>query len=227
MDTITSFNQFLALQKTQISWVEFILNLGVAALFSFLLSRVYVYFAYSLSNRRIFAKNFILVTTTTMLIITIVKSSLALSLGLVGALSIVRFRAAIKEPEELAYLFLCIAMGLGLGANQTLITSIAFFIIISILMLKKIYRDPQDEQNLFLSVENIKNSAVEIKDIVEILHKNSILLKLKRLDDRSNITSAAFQVQYKDFAQLEKSKQEIKKLHENINISFIDNKGCL
>ena len=52
----------------------------------------------------------------------IVKSSLAFSLGLVGALSIVRFRAAIKEPEELVYLFLVIATGLGLGANQTKIT---------------------------------------------------------------------------------------------------------
>ena len=42
---------------------------------------------------------------------------LALSLGLVGALSIVRFRAAIKEPEELAYLFLTISVGLGFGAK--------------------------------------------------------------------------------------------------------------
>ena len=53
------------------------------------------------------------------------KSSLALSLGLVGALSIVRFRTPIKEPEELAYLFISIAMGLGLGANQILATVVA------------------------------------------------------------------------------------------------------
>lgn len=46
-----------------------------------------------------------------------VESSLALSLGLVGALSIVRFRAAIKEPEEIVYLFFCIALGLALGAE--------------------------------------------------------------------------------------------------------------
>ena len=57
-----------------------------------------------------------------MVMITIVKSSLALSLGLVGALSIVRFRTAIKEPEELSYAFLSIAIGLGLGADQRLTT---------------------------------------------------------------------------------------------------------
>ena len=59
-----------------------------------------------------------IVTTGT---IFVVKSSLALSLGLVGALSIVRFRAAIKEPEELVYLFLCIGIGLSMGAEQPLL----------------------------------------------------------------------------------------------------------
>ena len=61
---------------------------------------------------------FPLLTLVTTGVIAVVKASLALSLGLVGALSIVRFRAAIKEPEELVYLFLCISIGLALGAEQ-------------------------------------------------------------------------------------------------------------
>jgi len=64
------------------------------------------------------AKVFPMLTLVTIAVITVVKSSLALSLGLVGALSIVRFRAAIKDPEELVYLFLCIGVGLSLGAEQ-------------------------------------------------------------------------------------------------------------
>ncbi len=56
-----------------------------------------------------------MLTVITLLVISIVKSSLALSLGLVGALSIVRFRTAIKDPEELIYLFFSIAIGLGMG----------------------------------------------------------------------------------------------------------------
>ena len=77
------------------------------------------------------------VLLTTVLVISIVKSSLALSLGLVGALSIVRFRTPIKEPEELAYLFLCIAAGLGLGANQTLPTIIAIILILTVMFFVK------------------------------------------------------------------------------------------
>ena len=88
-----------------------------------------------------------------MLIITIVKSSLALSLGLVGALSIIRFRAAIKEPEELSYLFMAIAIGLGFGADQTLITIIAFIIIMAIVVFsKKFSKKNQNDQNLQLTI---------------------------------------------------------------------------
>ena len=84
----------------------------------------------TISNREEFSNIFPFILLTTTLVITIVKSSLALSLGLVGALSIVRFRTPIKEPEELSYLFICIAAGLGFGANQTLITLTSVILIL-------------------------------------------------------------------------------------------------
>lgn len=85
---------------------------------SFLLRQLYVRYGRSMNNREYFGNIFILLGVTTCSVIIIVKYSLALSLGLVGALSIVRFRAAIKEPEELVFLFLVIAFGLAFGANQ-------------------------------------------------------------------------------------------------------------
>jgi hypothetical protein len=84
---------------------------------------LYIRFLYrrcngSVSNSDSVARIFPLLTMVTIGVIAVVKSSLALSLGLVGALSIVRFRAAIKDPEELVYLFLCIGIGLALGATD-------------------------------------------------------------------------------------------------------------
>lgn len=87
---------------------------GVLAVF---VRALYRRFAATVSNRDGFSRVFPLLTLATILIIFVVKSSLALSLGLVGALSIVRFRAAIKEPEEIVYLFFCISIGLALGAE--------------------------------------------------------------------------------------------------------------
>jgi uncharacterized membrane protein YhiD involved in acid resistance len=67
---------------------------------------------------------FPLLTIVTVGVIATIKSSLALSLGMVGALSIVRFRTAIRRPQELVYLFLCIAIGLALGAEFVLLALI-------------------------------------------------------------------------------------------------------
>lgn len=77
---------------------------------------------------------FPLLVVVTTCIIAVIKSSLALSLGLVGALSIVRFRAAIKDPEELVYLFLCIGVGLCLGAEQ-LVLAVLSVIAVTLLVI--------------------------------------------------------------------------------------------
>jgi len=94
MNKIQSFEQFLTTSSVKVPIIDFIFNILLAALLAYVLGLVYARFANSLSNRKSFSKNFIIITVTTMLVISIVKSSLALSLGLVGALSIVRFRTA-------------------------------------------------------------------------------------------------------------------------------------
>ena len=127
------FQKFLITQEQQISVTDFLINSVVVIVLSILLEITYIKCARTISNRRQFAGVFLLIAFTTMLIISIIKTSLALSLGLVGALSIVRFRAAIKEPEELAYLFFAIAIGLGLGANQTIIVLVTFGVAMLIL----------------------------------------------------------------------------------------------
>ncbi|MFO7698700.1 MAG: DUF4956 domain-containing protein, partial [Anaerolineae bacterium] len=108
----------------------FVVNLLLAVATSWVLSRVYILWGTSLSNRRKFAGSFMLVTVTTTFIILVVRSSVALSLGLVGALSIIRFRTAVKDPEELAYMFFAIGLGIGLGDNQRAVTLITLAVVI-------------------------------------------------------------------------------------------------
>jgi hypothetical protein len=112
-----------------------LVNLGLVLILGQILVWHYQRFSPVLSNKRKFSRVFVFIAATTMLVIAVVQSSLALSLGLVGALSIIRFRTPIKEPEELAYLFLSIGLGLGLGANQRLITVVAFAVILGYMAL--------------------------------------------------------------------------------------------
>jgi len=198
-----------------------------AGLLSYILSRIYIKYGNSLSNRKLFGKNFFLLTMTTMMIISIVKSSLALSLGLVGALSIVRFRAAIKEPEELSYLFLAIGIGLGFGANQGVITTIAFFIIAGVIVLRKAFSRKEENQNLYLTVYNHKPKEVGIEQIVRTLQEHSAGVNLKRFDETDELFEASFLIDFRDFEQLNEAKYALQKLEGSLKISFLDNKGII
>ena len=124
-----------ALQDLQL--VPIVTNLALVLLLGQILSLHYLRFCSALSNKRKFAPTLLFISATTMLVISVVKTSLALSLGLVGALSIIRFRTPVKEAEELAYLFLAVALGIGLGADQRLGTTIMFVVILVAIALKK------------------------------------------------------------------------------------------
>ncbi|MFO1077789.1 MAG: DUF4956 domain-containing protein [Planctomycetota bacterium] len=112
-------------------------NLALVLLLSWLLGWHFVRFGQVLSPKRKFARVLVFVSATTLLIISVVKVSLALSLGLVGALSIVRFRTPIKEPEELAYLFLAVAIGVGIGADRRYETGLAVLVILLAMSLRR------------------------------------------------------------------------------------------
>ena len=227
MNKIQTFQEFLATQSIQVPMGAFILNLVLAAILSFILSRIYIKYGISLSNRRMFAKNFLLITMTTMLVITIVKSSLALSLGLVGALSIVRFRAAIKEPEELAYLFFTIAVGLGLGADQRMITLAAVIIICGIIILSSRYHKTENNQNLYLTVSCNEPQKIGLEQIVDTLKKYCPIVDIKRFDETEGILEASFLIEFDNFKNLTNAKSELRKLSKSIKITFLDNKGIL
>ena len=217
-----TFENFLINEPAQIGIGYFIFSLIIAAILGIILSKLYVKYGTSISNRKKFSKNFVLLIITTTLIITIVKSSLALSLGLVGALSIVRFRAAIKEPEELLFLFLAIAIGLGLGANQLLITLIAFFIISLLIGGRHFYYKKEENQNLYLSISSKKSQIFTLRDIVEILKKYCNSVHLKRFDESQEIIDASFLIDIDSIDKLEKIKNELNRLSKTINISYLD-----
>ena len=224
----TSFDEFLAFSQANIPIFGFIINMTLTALLAIILSWVYTKYGNSLSNRRQFGRIFLVLALTTTLIISIIKSSLALSLGLVGALSIIRFRAAIKEPEELAYLFLTIGIGLGFGANQTMVTIIAYIIILSLIIaVKRFSNNVQDNQNLYLTIQSIGSKKTKIERVIEVLETNCDVIELRRFDESKDKIEASFMVEIQDFTHLNKAKNELQKLNEDLKITFLDNKGLL
>jgi len=228
MGKLQVLEDFFASPSVEVHLGRVIVNLLLAALMAAVLGRVYVRYGTALSNRRQFARNFMLLACTTLLVITVVKSSLALSLGLVGALSIVRFRSAIKEPEELAYLFLNIAIGLGLGADQTLLTVGSFATICAMIWVRSsMERGQPDDSNLFLTVSSPGPDGPQLDQVVAILKQHCSAVNLRRFDQRADLLEACFQVRFEDFEHLDAGKAALLALDSSLEISLLDDRGVI
>lgn len=203
----------------------FAINLALAAVCSFVLGLVYVLWGSSLSNRRKFAANFIFITVTTTFIILVVRSSVALSLGLVGALSITRFRHAIKEPEELAYLFVAIGIGIGLGDNQRLITLLTLAAIIFIAGVMRFVRRSHADVNLHLNMSLPADRLVDVNEVVHLLKEHCSKVKLLRFDESVEVTELSFVVEFRQASDLNSVRNSLKQLSPAMQISFLDNRG--
>jgi len=223
-DKWTLFQKFLITEQSQINITDFLINSAVLIVLTIILEVTYRKCAKSLSNRKIFSANFLMLAFTTMLIITIVKSSLALALGLVGALSIVRFRAAIKEPEELTYLFFTISVGLGLGANQRYVVIVGAVVMLAIIWIRYFLGKKSDHQNLFLTISSNEPDKLQLSHIKKVVENCVQSADLKRYDENPGLIETAYLIEINNTQELEVLKNEIKKINNSARITFIDNK---
>ena len=129
------------------------LCVGIAAVIG-----AYVFFVYRLLNRNSFYNhNFnlslIALAVITSAIILTIQSNIVVSLGMVGALSIVRFRTAIKDPMDLVFLFWSISVGIICGAGFAMIAVIASIALTVILVLVTLFQPGRDSQVLVVNAD--------------------------------------------------------------------------
>tara|TARA_Y100000816_G_scaffold265656_1_gene225671 strand:+ start:629 stop:1354 length:726 start_codon:yes stop_codon:yes gene_type:complete len=189
---------FFLNQNIQIDFGNFFVAIILSLILSFLVKLTYLKVGRALNDKDYFSDTFIPLAIITTLVITVIKFSLALSLGLVGALSIVRFRAAIKEPEELVYLFFIISIGLANGANQFLLSTISTIIIILFLFLRNYYQSKKvndfkfNSDSNILSINIINNKKKNIEDVIKQLNPQLKYLKLKSANIEKNQSTYVF-----------------------------------
>jgi uncharacterized membrane protein YhiD involved in acid resistance len=151
--------------------IAMVLAFGVGVFIFFVYKKTYQGVMYSNS----FGVTLIALTMITALVILAVTSNVVLSLGMVGALSIVRFRTAIKDPMDIAFLFWSIAAGIGLAAGMILLVVVgSIFIGIMLLVFanRKTYTRP------YIAVITCQDEEAE-RQAYEILKDNSSRLCLK------------------------------------------------
>jgi uncharacterized membrane protein YhiD involved in acid resistance len=206
--------------EIDISLFSLLISLLTSIICAYIIKIIYLKYAKTLNNKENFSDVFILLSVTTTIVITVVKFSLALSLGLVGALSIVRFRAAIKEPEELVYLFMIIGIGLASGSSQYEVAFVltgAVFIIIfaSNRFSKKNITFNSEILNIDINENDYESFNEKLKSISKI---NNIEIELKSLNKQDQ----KFYIVYiiKNLYMADKAEIFIKELKDIKNVNF-------
>lgn len=152
-----------------------------------------VYLVYKFFYRgAVYSENFglliIMTTMTVAFIIMTISSNIVLSLGMVGALSIVRFRTAVKDPLDVGFLFLAISAGLTAGAGLFFIAGIGTIVICLIFILFFVLSKGKTTYLLSLSYDESANED----SVLDVLEANKA--KLKSLVKRDGVTKAAYSI---------------------------------
>ncbi|MBQ3575744.1 MAG: DUF4956 domain-containing protein [Clostridia bacterium] len=107
------------------SWLTILLSLVLAFAVGLFISFIYRRNFRGVMYSRNFSLTLVLMTLITCPVVMCIRESIALSMGMVGALSIVRFRTAVKDPLDTAYMFWALTMGILLGAGQFFFAAVA------------------------------------------------------------------------------------------------------
>ena len=163
--------------STEITTLTVVTALGVACLLA-----LYIFFVYRVVTRKTFySKNFNItlagVTVITASLILTMQSSVVLSLGMVGALSIVRYRTAVKDPMDLLYLFWAITSGIAAGAGMYLLVVVAGAVMIGMLAL---FYSHQDKGRVYIAVIHYASDAVG-DDITRAFGRTKFFVKSKTM----------------------------------------------
>jgi uncharacterized membrane protein YhiD involved in acid resistance len=213
----------------ELSVITLLINLTLGVVIAFALAWHYKRYGNTFTNRADLAQVFPLIVLVTVLIISIVKSSLALSLGLVGALSIVRFRTPIKEPEELAYLFMAIGVGLGFGADQRIPTIAASIFILGVLLIRSRFLSNKENHNLYLNVEvsQPEDHSKVFQKINDVLKNHVSRADMRRLDIRDGLLQATYYVDCRNHQDLTRLVETLNTDLPGVSLSFLEQKGIL
>ena len=216
-----NLNDLLSVQQFAEQSISAVLvNLFLCMMLVSLVGWFYKKYSRSLGGKTHIGAILPLIGLTVFMVITVVKSSLALSLGLVGALSIVRFRTPIKEPEELGYLFLTIAVGLGFGAGFSLITTVITIVILAYLYFVGTSRGSSKVDGEYTLL--VKLSQNKYNEVTDIIDQKVTAYKIIRTENVDEKISVYFNISVSEDFNFQELIDDLKNSDEGIDFNMVE-----
>lgn len=183
---------------------------------------LYIHFVYKLMNKnsfynRSFSLSLVELAVITSAIILTIQSNIVVSLGMVGALSIVRFRTAIKDPMDLVFLFWSISIGIICGAGFAMIAVVASLVLTLLLLVLNVMQAERKSQVLV-----INSSEYEETMLLDAVKTHCTTWKVRARNITGEAVSIALEVRTKDSQGLIKA---IKEQEHVTAVSLLEHDG--
>lgn len=172
-----------------------------------------IYISYRMSHSGpVYSERFnvsvVMLTLVTTLVMNVIGNNIALSLGMVGALSIVRFRTAIKDPRDTAYIFWGIAVGICCGVSDYLIAGIGSMVILVFLVLFGFVRN---NERIMIIINSEQNVESEIEMQMDSFFEGKAVIRVHNSNMQSGIEEFIYEVSDKCMAKAEKRNGKLTK----------------
>ena len=202
---------------TALSATDIILGLAAALLASLFILYIYMRTMRQVSFNRSFCVSLLLVCSISAMMVLTITSNLALSLGMVGALSIVRFRTAVKDASDTAFLFWAVAAGITSGAGFYLLTLIGCLFIGCICVISVVLCDRMTKPFLLV----IRAESPEIAEQAEqVLASAGMRYSLSSLLENARYTEVIYELGLSEGNK--KTVSALKELPGVTNVSLVD-----
>lgn len=168
--------------QSALSWEQIVGNILVAGIIGLL-----IFVSYMISHRgTIYSKKFnvslVVLTVLTAMVMTVIGNNVALSLGMVGALSIVRFRTAIKDSRDTVYIFWTIIVGICCGVGDYIVAGIGSAFVFVLLL---IFGAIKNNNRMLVIVRGARTKEAQIQAIMFKFFGAKAVLRVKNSTDNS------------------------------------------
>jgi hypothetical protein len=205
-------------KQNDLTWQQIIINIAFSALLG-----VLIYLSYYLSHRgTIYSKKFnlslVVLTVLTGTVMTVIGNNLALSLGMVGALSIVRFRTAIKDARDTMYIFWAIIVGICCGVSDFLVAGIGSAIVFALLLL---FGSIKNDKRMLLIIRADRDLQEPIQATVFNMFERRAVMRVR--NTTKNTVEMIYEISSDILRRAEVGKHSVcDKIYELGNVEYVN-----
>lgn len=200
-----------------LSFGQITLNIVMALLLGIL---IYISYAHSHAGT-IYSTKFnislVMLTIVTAIVMTVIQNNIALSLGTIGALSIVRFRTAIKDPRDTIYIFWAISMGLCCGISCFTIAFVGAAVIFVFLLL---FGRIKNNDRLLIIIRGLRKNEAELESTTYNYFNGKLNLRVKNTTEKN--IELIYEISRKNYDKADENISFVDKIYKIKGIDYVN-----